>query len=79
MGEQEPKIGEWMVDEQSGDTFLILKIGEYCIPMSTCSVEAYFDIYYTEHITYHCRRATQKEIEKEAAIMINLEFKESAG
>jgi len=69
------KIGEWAVDEQTNEIFLILKIGEYCIPMSTMSEKAYFDIFYSSHVTYHCHRATQDEIEKEAAAMIELEFK----
>jgi len=75
MEDTELKIGEWAVDKNDNTTFLILKIDYYCIPMSTYEVEAYYDIYYDAHITYHCRRATQEEIEKEAAIMIDIEFK----
>ena len=69
------KIGDWAYNEYTEETFVILKIDDYCIPMTTYSEEAYYDIYYGAHTTHHCRKATQEEIEKECAIMLELEFK----
>ena len=69
------KIGDWATDTCSNETFIILKEDEYCIPMTTYSEDAYFDIYYQGHVTYHCQKAKQKDIERVCLEMLELEFK----
>ena len=34
-----------------------------------------YDIYYQAHITYHCEKAKQEDIERVCAEMLDLEFK----
>jgi hypothetical protein len=55
------KIGEWVTCE--GYTFVIVHIGDYCLPGTIITETAYFDVWYEGHITYHCEKATQKDIE----------------
>lgn len=69
------KIGDWATDTGNNETFIILKIGDYPIPMTTFEEEAYYDIYYDAHITYHCKKAKQEDIERVCAGMLELEFK----
>ena len=60
MKTKELKVGKWATD--NGETFLIVKEGEYCIPMSTFSEDAWFDIYAQGHIKFHCEKAKRKDL-----------------
>lgn len=69
------KVGEWATDcyrafpepKDTGDTFLILKIDESSIDTDegVGYFNAFFDDSHCDHIDYHCRPATRKEIEDE--------------
>jgi hypothetical protein len=59
------KVGEWAVDEPSAQIFLILKKGESSIDTDegVGYFNAFFDESHFDHVDYHCRPATRKEIE----------------
>jgi hypothetical protein len=59
------KVGEWAVDEQTAQIFLILKKGESSIDTDegVGYFNAFFDESHFDHVDYHCRPATRKEIE----------------
>ena len=64
------KVGQWVTNDQTNDTFIICKIDDAPISGTTYSEEMYYDKDYTTHITYHCRQASQEEIENECKKMI---------
>lgn len=67
------KVGEWATDcfkafpsiKDTGDTFLILKIGESSVDTDegVGYYNAFFDDSHFDHVDYHCRPATRGEIE----------------
>lgn len=71
------KIGDWVTagDGNHAYTFVIAKIGDYTPGGSTHSDTGYFDMWWDGVLTYHCRKATQEEIEKACKEMIELESK----
>ena len=72
---KEIKIGEWVTDTQTQETFVVLKIDNYPIQGTLESEKCYFDIYYQGHITYHCIRANQIDIEKECQNLLDADFR----
>jgi hypothetical protein len=66
------KVGEWVHDTTTNETFVILKIDDYCLSMTTYTDEGYFDIYYEAHAKHLCCKATQEQIEAEAVKMLEL-------
>ena len=74
---KEFKVGDWVFDEQTNETFLILKLGDesFDTDEGAGEIDAYIDIYYAPHITYHCIKAKQKNIEIVCLQMLELEFK----
>jgi len=63
------KIGEWATC--GNDTFLIVEIGDYSPGGSTYTDTGYYDLWYCGYLTYHCRKATQEEIESACEEMLN--------
>lgn len=67
------KIGDWATNIETNETFVILKIADAPIIGTTFEEESYYDLFYDTHITYHCRKATRKEIEKKCLEMLEYE------
>ena len=67
------KVGGWVTNTQTNETFFIAKIGDYHIPQTTEVEEAYYNTNYEPHIIYHCRPATQDEIEVTCTQMLENE------
>lgn len=69
------KVGDWAVDQNPDKTFLILKIGESSIDTDegVGYFTAFFDDSHFDHVDYHCRPATRKEIEAACEEMFNME------
>ena len=65
---KEFKIGEWVTCDEY--TFVIVHIGDCPVGGTTYEEESYFDIYYEGFITYHCRQASQEEIENACKVML---------
>ena len=49
---------------------MIVHIGDCPVGGTTYEEESYFDIYYEGFITYHCRQASQEEIENACKVML---------
>jgi len=62
------KIGDWVTCDDN--TFVICKIADAPVSGTTYSEESYFSMWHEWFITYHCRKATQEEIEKACADML---------
>jgi len=68
------KIGDWVTVQNTDITFVICKIGDYAVPGITYTEpDSYFNMYWAGYISYHCRKATQEEIEKACAEMLEID------